>query len=509
MCLRSIASLFLFSATTATLHAQAPAVADSAPSPSVSAENPAKSALEAFKEGRYAKAIELAGPLADRGNGEALYLLGAATETGKGLSQSREQALIYYRKAITAKNKDAAYRLGIILLGSEKEEERKEALEVLETVAKEDPSVAGSILGEAYLGGRIGSAPDPDKALIWWKRAADKGDISSTMAIARFYDGQLGFPELKSTKEALAYYSKAAAAGDVSAMTAVGSRLLSGDEKLRDEAKGREWLKKAIAAKDYTSYLVLGDFEENIKKNLKAALTEYERGKDAGQADCTLRAADFYTLGKGVEKDEARGISLMEKASEGGSATASYRIALKALAGEKPDLFRGYKYLVTAANGNSAEAQNELGIFYLSGKLPAVDGPAGVAWLTRAAQAGYAQAQNNLATLFERGTAGVPQNMQNAAQLYLLAANQGNGPATLALARILADGVGTKPDFVKAWCFASLAQERGVDDAKKYVEAIAAKLDPQQMTEAKKQLEDIKSGKRPTAKPAEEPKKAK
>ena len=128
-------------------------------------------------------------------------------------------------------------------------------------------------------------------------------------------------------------------------MAALGSRLLSGEEKIRDEKKGREWLKKAIAAKEYSAYLALGDYEENVKKDLKAALAEYERGKDAGQIDCILRTADFYIEGKGVEKDDARGLALLEKAAEAGSPVASFRLAVQSLSGEKPDLLVGYKYL--------------------------------------------------------------------------------------------------------------------------------------------------------------------
>lgn len=291
-------------------------------------------------------------------------------------------------------------------------------------------------------------------------------------------------------------------------MAALGSRLLSGDEKNRDEKKGREWLKKAIAAKEYSAYLALGDYEENVKKDLKAALAEYERGKDAGQIDCILRTADFYIEGKGVEKDEARGMALLEKAAEAGSAAANFRLAVASLSVEKPDLLVGYKHLLAAANGNLVEAQNELGLLYLSGKLAGADGAAGVAWLTRAAQGGYAQAQNNLATLYERGAAGVTQNMENAGQLYSLAANQGHGPATLALARLLNEGIGTKADPVKAWALATLAQERGVEDAKKMLEAINPQLDDKQKAEAKKQLEEMKSGKAPEKekdKPAAKP----
>ncbi len=515
MRLRPISHLLLFSALTIAVKAAVSLPSDNSAAVPAAAEGPAKEAMEAFQAGRHAKAVELAKPLADQGNPDALYLMGFAHESGQGAEASKEKAIEYYRKAADAKHKDAVYRLSFILLASEKEEEREQARLALETAAKDDPTVAARILGEAYLRGRLTQTPDPDKAIFWWKRAADAGDIPSLLLIARFYEGQFGFPELKDNKEALANYAKAAGLGNAGAMAALGSRLLSGDEKIRDEKKGREWLKKAIEAKEYTAYLALGDYEENVKKDLKAALAEYERGKDAGQIDCILRTADFYLEGKGVEKDTTRGLALLEKAAEAGNPVANFRLAVQALSVEKPDLLAGYGHLLKAANGNLPEAQNELGLLYLSGKLSTADSAAGVAWLTRAAQAGYAQSQNNLATLYERG-AGVPQNMENASQLYSMAANQGHGPATLALARLLNEGIGTKPDPIKAWALATLAAERGTEDGKKLATDIASKFDEKQRAAAQKQLDDIKSGKaaetKPTApatKPAETPKKPK
>lgn len=497
---RFIPGLLLISALAAPLHAAVSLPTENTASLPAEAEGPAKAAMDAFKEGRHSKAVELAKPLAEQGNAEALYLLGYAHELGQGAEGSKEKALEYYKKAAAAKHKDAVYRMSFMLLASDKKEERDQARQALETAAKDDPAVAARILGEAYLRGMLTEKPDAEKAVFWWKRAADAGDVLSVLLVARFYEGQFGFPEMKDMKESLANYAKAAGLGNAGAMAALGSRLLSGEEKIRDEKKGREWLKKAIAAKEYSAYLALGDFEENVKKDLKAALAEYERGKDAGQMDCMIRTADFYLEGKGTEKDVDRGTSLLVKAAESGSPVANYRVAAKYLAGEKPekaDVFTGYAHLLAAANGNLPEAQNEIGLLYLSGKLGIADSPAGVAWLTRAAQAGSAQAQNNLATMYERGIGGVQKNIENAGQLYSLAANQGNGAATLALARLINEGIGTKADSARAWALATLAVERGEKDAEKLVSEINSKLDDKQKAEARKQLEDIKSGKPP------------
>ena len=185
-------------------------------------EGPAKAAMDAFKDGRHAKAVELATPLAENGNAEALYLLGFASESGQGAEASKEKALEYYRKAAAGKHKDAIYRMSFILLASEKEEERDQAREALESAAKDDPAVAARILGEAYLRGLLTPTPDPDKAVFWWKRAADAGDVLSVLLVARFYEGQFGFPELQDNKQAFATYAKAAGLGDTGAMNGHG-----------------------------------------------------------------------------------------------------------------------------------------------------------------------------------------------------------------------------------------------------------------------------------------------
>ena len=455
---------------------------------------PAKEALDAFRNGRHAAAVELAKPLAEKGDADALFLLGVASESGQGIEQSRDKALEYYRKASEAGHKESTYRRCLILLSGENETERTEARELLEKAAKSDPAVAGRFLGEAWLRGRLSKEPDFDKTVQWWTSAAAAGDVNSIQLLARLYEGAFGFPEKKDLKKALDHYRKAADMGNGPAMAALGSRLLNGEEAIRNEKEGREWLKKAVEAKEYTAYLALGDYEEVVKKDPKAALAEYEKGDDAGQIDCTLRRANAYITGKGIEKDEARGIRLLEKAAGSGSAAAHYQLAVIRLSGDKPDTTKGYGHLITAATNGMPEAANELGLFYLSGKLGVADGAAGVAWLTRAAQAGFAPAQNNLGALYERGL-GVTQNYANAGQLYSLAANQGHGPATLALARMYTQGLGTAANLPKAWALATIAGERGEKDAKALIDELASKLDEKQMTEARQTLKDIKEGK--------------
>ena len=60
------------------------------------AEGPMKEALAAFNEGRHIKAIDIARRLADKGNPDALFLMGYAHETGRGLEASRDKSIEFY-----------------------------------------------------------------------------------------------------------------------------------------------------------------------------------------------------------------------------------------------------------------------------------------------------------------------------------------------------------------------------------------------------------------------------
>ncbi|MEY5020434.1 MAG: hypothetical protein RLZ22_1522, partial [Verrucomicrobiota bacterium] len=99
------------------------------------------------------------------------------------------------------------------------------------------------------------------------------------------------------------------------------------------------------------------------------------------------------------------------------------------------------------------------------------------------------------------------QNIENAGQLYTVAANQGHGPATLALARIVNEGLGIKADPPKAWAIAKMAAERGEKEASKLADEIAKKFDAKQFEQANKELMTIKSDK-PMPVKSPEPKQA-
>lgn len=467
-----------------------------------SMEGPMKTALAAFNEGRHVKAIDIARPLAEKGNGDALFLMGYAHENGQGVEASREKALDYYEKASKAGQKDATYRLALIHLSSKEKSERAKGVKILEDAAKQDPANAGRILGEAYIKGMVDDQANFDQAASWWGKASEAGDIPSILGLARLYDAVKEFPEKANPKKALELYQKAITLGDKGSMVAAGSRLLNGVKEIRNVAEGKALLERAIEEKQYDAFLALGDYEESVKKDFKAALKNYELGGSNKQVDCALRAADFYFEGKeGTEKSEIKGTDWLRKAAETDNPFGCYRYAAKLLQAPDPDkrkpeekvdaARRAYDFLLKAAVGGIAQAQNEMGLFYLSGAMGVADPSAAAGWFQRAAQSGNVIAMNNLATLYEKGY-GVAQNFSQAGQLFEASARLGNPQAATAVARLLASGAGTKKNIPQAWAWANIAVQNGDTEAKWILGEISTLATNKDLEEGKKALETLR-----------------
>lgn len=467
--------------------------ADAALPAATDTPSPAQAAIDAYNKGRHIEAVRIAEPLAAKGDPAALVILGLAHETGRGAEPSRELAIKNYRLAHEAGSEEASFRLATTLIAQGGEKEQAEAKAILEKLSKQDTGQASRILGEGSLRGWFGDEADFEKTRFYWQQAADKGDLTAIMTLARLLDGNFGFPEKRDPAAALAAYTKAAGLGNAVAMVAVGSRLLNGEESLRDEKKGREWLAKAIAGKQPDAHLALGDFEEVVKKDDQAALAQYRKGADAGQAGCMLKLAGFLTEGRGgTRKDPEEALAWFKKAGQAGSPLGHVRAAAILLKGEGLQVVEGYAHLVAAAEGGLADIQNEVGLLYLSGRLGVRDATAAAGWFGRSATAGYPQGAHNLGTLYEQGI-GVPRNLNNAARLYLQAAKAGHPQATTALGRLHARGTGAQQDLAKAWALFSIAVERGDEDAKTLLGELTSQLSDTQIAAGRKALAELKA----------------
>jgi hypothetical protein len=88
-----------------------------------------------------------------------------------------------------------------------------------------------------------------------------------------------------------------------------------------------------------------------------------------------------------------------------------------------------------------------------------------VAWYTRAAEHGDADAQNNLGAMFDAGE-GIPENDTEAVKWYLLAAEQGNSIAQNNLGAMYFSGEGIEENQIEAYKWFYISGELGNDDGR-------------------------------------------
>jgi len=126
-----------------------------------------------------------------------------------------------------------------------------------------------------------------------------------------------------------------------------------------------------------------------------------------------------------------------------------------------------------AADQGYALAQNNIGILYENGQGVPQDYTEAVKWHRLAADQGNAIAQLNLGFLYGNGQ-GVPQDYQVAVKWYLLAANQGNAIAQYNLGLMFENGTGVLQDDMDALKWYRLAANQGYASAQNNLGAMYA-----------------------------------
>ena len=157
-----------------------------------------------------------------------------------------------------------------------------------------------------------------------------------------------------------------------------------------------------------------------------------------------------------------------------------------------------------------ATAQYRLGVMYAEGKGVTANDAEAALWFERAAEQGEPMAQYNLGASYVEGT-GVRKDMAAAAKWFRRAADQGIPLAQLNLGLLYASGNGVPQDNIEALKWIDLAiyalPAGGVrSDAARALADVAAKMDSEQVQEAKARERAWKAKAEPAPPPKPAPK---
>lgn len=303
-----------------------------------------------------------------------------------------------------------------------------------------------------------------------WKLAmplAQSGD-----EIAEYLTGKLlhdGNGIAQDNKEAVVWLRKAAEKGNSAAEEELGSTLAF-DLKQKDEAK--VWLQKAVDAKFPPAFRDLGWLIES--SDSATALTDaaelYRRGTELNDRDSQALYAKALLNGRGIAKDEKAAAQLYcQLRSDDSQRLCGMLIMAKMVPDVKP--VEGFNLLKKLADHGDDGSQVEVSNAYLRGDVVPKNIDEGVHQLKLAVEKENAAAYFNMGWLSSQGI-GMPKDRQAAFDWYKKASDKKYPYASRRVADFLWVGIAGKPDQAEAIRYYKLSAENGDDEAD-YVLAIA------------------------------------
>ena len=248
---------------------------------------PYEDGLAAYNRGDYKTAMRAWRPLAQSGNPNAQFSIGAMYDNGQGVPKDDQQAMFWFLKAADQGDAKAQFNLGNIYAKGE-------------DVPKDD-----------------------QKAVFWYRKAADQGFASAERNLGYRYDTGQGVP--KDDQRAVFWYRKAADQGDSKAQFNLGVMYDNGRGVPKDDQQAVFWFRKAADQGDAEAQFNLGgNYErgEGVAKDDQQAVLWYRRAADQGTADAQFNLGLMYAEGRGVPKNDQKAYFWWLLASVGADASS-------------------------------------------------------------------------------------------------------------------------------------------------------------------------------------------
>ena len=397
------------------------------------------------------------------GDPQAQFEIGQMFQYGVGIAQSDPAATVFYQNAAEQGHLAAEYNLGILYLEHAKESgDYQTAINWLtDSAFKGNPNaqyVLARILDEGRIGvdGKQSIQADHDRALSMLYLSAENGYGQAQYELAEYlaHQGTQGLAfDLKHNQTALIrqLYADAACQGVVQAFLPLA--YFNAMEKNKDMHDKAFAIAQSLANNgDERASLLLGmlyDRGLGIEKDPAKAVYWYEQ---SGANPLSEFILGTYSLeGKGVARNQDKGVSLLQLASMANFADADFNLAVLAHESNQPflpDLIKSYEL------GN-----NHAGILLADYYLAVSDEDGDPELFKKAqkiytglAQQGDALAQMKLGYMLDKGL-GIPPDVVAAKHWYTASAEQGNPLSQYLLAQLYQVGALGNPDdaMAKYW----------------------------------------------------------
>ncbi len=272
----------------------------------------------------------------------------------------------------------------------------KEAAQLFNQSSSHDP-VVNYYMGRMRLYG-YGELKNNEQALNYFVEAGEKGYVPAQNIMARVQLLQMHNPE-----KALYWFKKAANLNDVVAQMYCAGAYLYGYGTAPNEDIARRYY---IAAAKNGNAIAQKQLAENFigtrhGANLTLGLLWLNKALAQGNPDAQLLMARLYASGRSVDKDVAKAQGMTKTLATQGYLPAIYQMGQ--FAEQQGNLNEAKDWFDQGAKLHDEACQLALAQLYLQAKSPLYDSKNGFLLILDAAQQGSVAAQNQLADMYQNG----------------------------------------------------------------------------------------------------------
>ena len=222
-----------------------------------------------------------------------------------------------------------------------------------------------------------------------------------------------------------------------------------------------------------------------------AALSEFKRLAEAGEAEAQARLGEMYFTGRGVDENQALAVQWFTAAARQGDIGSQVNLGL--ILTRNSEFEAAAKWLEMAAAQGDANAMNNLAAFYMRGLGVAPDIPRAFVLLEKAAEQGDPNDQLQLGMMYLQGVAGEP-DMAKGLKWLNRSAQQGYADAQMRLGAVLAEAEDIEDHLVLAYKWVHLASMQGTENAGPTLAGLALQMTKDQIADARRRAASWQPG---------------
>jgi TPR repeat protein len=407
----------------------------------------------------------------------------------------RALKMVYYDEAKVERDIFAQLSLALKnFRGVGKPRDESATRRILDQIHRQSRALAAVCYGFMRSKG-IGVSRDPDEgqqwyreAAYWFREEAMGGASISSNNLGYLYAKGLGVPE--NPRMAAEWFRDAAQKGSPAALYNLGVCYLNGWGVDQDDQKAAELLQASCddgdaSAASLLAYLYLEG--RGVKRDPAKSFEYNLRAAKAGSVEAASALGYAFGVGLGAERNIEASISWFEMAASEGDAYARANLAMYFCHSPELKLFnRGWNMLMQACESGDVSAKYQMTqilIFGIPHREP--DYTSALDLAMDLAEVGYAGGYHLIGVMYEHGL-GVPVDMSRSASWYERAARKGSSNGQAALGRLYAIGSGVEQDNVKAYYWLRLAAPTEDSRAYREMEAVRARMKPEELRQAEK-----------------------